>query len=178
MNPPILGFLFFIGKNYKVMNYFDLPAPALGMIVIVIGAIWVSSAFAPLTSKLVKINVPIKKAAKKLGAVVYMAMAVQFISLAYPEPMGSYIELWGMDITLPLAAGIITALLYLDFKEDDIFEMLFTAILYGAVVLGSTLLFVHYFFAPQRGLFMAVVGAVIYGSLAHKMRDNILYRAY
>ena len=84
MYPPILGFLFFIGINYKIMNYFNLPATALGMIVIVLCAVWVSSAFMPLTSKLVKINVPIKKAAKKLGAVVYMAMAVQFISLADP----------------------------------------------------------------------------------------------
>lgn len=156
----------------------ELPMNALGMIVIVVSAIWISSALAPLKSDLVKINVPIKKAAKKLGAVVYLAMAVQFILLINPAPFDGYYELWGMDITLPLAAGIVTALLYIDIHEDDIFEMIFTAILYGVVVIGTTLLFVHYFFAPQRGLFMAVVGVVIYGSLAHKMRENIMYRAY
>lgn len=178
MNPPILGFLFFIGINYKVMNYFNLPAPVLGMFVILGAAVYVAEAFTPLRSTLVKINVKTKYPAKRLGIVVFATMAVQFIGLLCPAPADNFIELWGMDITLPLITGIVTILLFLNNREDDIFEMALTAVLYGAVVMAVELIAIYYFFAPTRGFFMAVVGAVLYGVLAREMKLNIIARKY
>lgn len=160
------------------MNYSNFPAPGIGLFIIIMSAIYVAAAFAPLQSTLVKINVKIKYPAKRLGIVVFTAMLVQLIGLLCPEPTGNFIEIWGMDITLPLISGILTVILFLDWEEEDIFEMALTAILYGAVVMAVELVTIYYFFAPTRGLFMAVVGAVLYGVLAREMKLNILARKY
>ena len=160
------------------MNYFNFPAPGIGLFIIVMSAIYVAAAFAPLQSTLVKINVKIKYPAKRLGIVVFTAMLVQIIGLLCPAPTGNLIEFWGMDITLPFVSGILTLILFWDWKEDDIFEMAITAILYGGVVMVVELVAIYYFFAPDRGLFMAVVGAVLYGVLAREMKLNIIARKY